>query len=289
MVTSSSGQQLGVSCYECDGSPRALVHILHGMQEHRGRYSVFAEFLARNGICVLTHDHLGHGESISGAHPLGDMVSFDNVVADIEIVRRSVDFGAPYICFGHSMGSFLARIYSSLSEVDGLIACGTGQTANFKSRMMKSLLAFCKRGVPLPVIQKMVIAPLCIEFDVPTDWLSYNRENQAAYLCDSLCGNPFTREGYSVLFDILINLNKKKVYKNCTAKKILLISGEKDPVGEFGKGVRKAEKIYKDFGKDVRTILYKNMTHEILNETDNQIVFSDVLDFCYNLNKLLTE
>lgn len=101
-VKSSSGENLAVNYYEAI-SPKGLIQILHGMQEHKERYCHFAEFLAANGYSVLIHDHLGHGKSISEVHPLGDMVSFEAVLNDIELVRQSAKFSGQYICFGHSM------------------------------------------------------------------------------------------------------------------------------------------------------------------------------------------
>ena len=277
-VMSSAGVMLDVNYYEAEGA-KGLVQILHGMQEHKQRYDGFARFLAENGYSVLVHDHLGHGKSVSEDHPLGDMVSFDNVVKDIDLVRRSVDFSGEYICFGHSMGSFLARIYSALYPVDRLIASGTGQTPTLLAGLLKILLKFDKSGVPLPHIQKLVLGPMGKKFKDPADWLSYNRENQRLYAADPLCGQPFTREGYETLMDILIVLNRPSTYRDCRAKSILLISGEDDPVGDFGKGVKAAEDSYRRSRKKVRSIIYKGMTHEILNETEADKVRADIMAF----------
>ncbi len=61
---------------------------------------------------------------------------------------------------------------------------------------------------------------------------------------------------------------------------ILLIAGEGDPVGNKSKGPMKLAKLYKRLGiKDVETIIYPNMRHEVLNETDNKRVYADVLAF----------
>lgn len=277
-VKSSSGEFVDVNCYEAE-NPKGLVQILHGMQEHKERYDDFARFLVDRGYCVLTHDHLGHGKSISQSHPLGDMISFDFVVKDIDLVRKSFDSQLPYICFGHSMGSFLARIYSSLYSVDKLVACGSGQNPNLLIGLMGFLLSFNKSRHPLPGFQKLLMSNLGKKFANPADWLSLNKENQRKYMEDSLCGQPFTKEGYKVLLDIMKNLNNETTYSNCTAKDILLISGKQDPVGNFGKGIEYAEKKYRDCGKSVASILYDNMTHEILNETDNLKVYEDVLNF----------
>lgn len=277
-VKSSASQMLDVNFYEAEQAV-ALVQILHGMQEHKERYDDFAKFLQSKGYSVLIHDHLGHGKSISDRHPLGDMISFSHVLRDIDIVRRSVDNNLPYIIFGHSMGSFLARIYASQYKVDALIACGTGQNSDLQAKAAKLLLKMKKPGVPLYDIQDMIMKRMEKNFEHPLDWLSYNKTNQRAYVEDALCGEPFTREGFTTLLDIAINLNKNETYRHSSAVKILLISGEDDPVGDFTKGVKYAEEKYKSYGKDVRAILYPNMSHEILNENGREQVYRDVLDF----------
>lgn len=277
-VKSSASQMLDVNYYEVE-EPKALVQILHGMQEHKERYDQFASFLAEKGYSVVIHDHLGHGKSVSDRHPLGDMVAFHYVLSDIDIVRKSVNFNGPFVLFGHSMGSFLARIYASQFRVDKLIACGTGQNSDLPSKAAKLLLKIKKPGVPLPEIQDMIMKRMEKHFEHPFDWLSYNKENQRAYIADPLCGEPFTREGFTTLLDIAIELNKTATYKHCSAASILLISGEDDPVGDFGKGVKFAEEKYRHYGKNVRTILYPNMSHEILNEIEKYRVYEDVLAF----------
>ena len=277
-VKSSSNQLLDVNYYKVE-KPKGLVQLLHGMQEHKERYDDFASFLAQHGYDVIIHDHLGHGKSISKTHPLGDMISLDYVVKDIDIVRKEATHNDNYILFGHSMGSFLARIYSSLYDVDKLIACGSGQTPNAVAMLVKFLLVFNKSGVPLDNIQKLVLGPMGKKFDDPNDWLSYNKENQAKYAKDELCGKPFTKEGYRTLVDMTTYLNKEDTYKNSSAKEILLISGADDPVGDFTKGVTFAADKYIRYGKNVSTKFYENMTHEILNETDNKKVYEDLLQF----------
>lgn len=277
-IESASGVIIDVNYYEIK-EPKGLVHILHGMQEHKERYDDFARFLADNGYCVLTHDHLGHGKSVSREHGLGDMISLENVLDDIDRVRKSANLQSPYICFGHSMGSFLARIYSSVKEVDELIACGTGINNNALINIMKFILFFNRSGVPLKGFQRLLMGNLSRGFENPSDWLSLNEENQKRYEDDELCGKPFTKEGYAVLLNIIRRLNDKDVYENCTAKKILLVSGEKDPVGGFGTGVRRVEDRYRSCGKQIETILYDNMSHEILNEKDNLAVYNDILKF----------
>ena len=62
----------------------------------------------------------------------------------------------------------------------------------------------------------------------------------------------------------------KKTFK-ATPKQlpIYIFSGDKDPVGEMGKGVKRVIKQYNKAGiNDLTLKLYKNGRHEMLNETN---------------------
>lgn len=280
-VKSSAGLPLSAMLCTHDGATEnhGLVQILHGMQEHKERYLPFSRFLCDNGYDVLLHDHLGHGKSVSAKHPLGDMVTMENVLEDIDRVRHAVPEAPRTICFGHSMGSFLARLYAAQRPVDLLIACGTGQTPTLMARVVQAILFFCPKHVPLASIQKLVMGGFQKRGEGPLDWLSVNEENQKRYAADPLCGQPFTREGYHALMDIVCALNREETYEACTAKRILLIAGEKDPVGAYTKGVEQAARRYRATGKNVTMHFYPNMAHEILNENGADEVMQDILDF----------
>ena len=90
----------------------------NGVAEHIGRYDDFARFLASNGFVVCGNDHLGHGKSVEFESELGYVFEGDhaNMLRDMNTLhnimsKRYPDI--PYIIFGHSMGSFLARIYTA--------------------------------------------------------------------------------------------------------------------------------------------------------------------------------
>ena len=59
-----------------------------------------------------------------------------------------------------------------------------------------------------------------------------------------------------------------------------MVAGKEDPVGNYGKGVRKVYETYKKHGiQDIEIKLYENDRHEILNETDYEIVYQDILSW----------
>ncbi|CAN6478915.1 unnamed protein product [Victoria cruziana] len=83
---------------------RALVIILHGLNEHSGRYSSFAKRLNSNGYKVYGMDWTGHGGS-DGLH--GYVPSLDIAVDDLKAFLLKVimdNSGLPCFLFGHSTG-----------------------------------------------------------------------------------------------------------------------------------------------------------------------------------------
>ena len=59
---------------------------------------------------------------------------------------------------------------------------------------------------------------------------------------------------------------------------ILMISGDEDPVGNYGKGVKQVYRTYKRAGiRNIKVRLYKDDRHELINEIDRVRVFNDVL------------
>ena len=61
---------------------------------------------------------------------------------------------------------------------------------------------------------------------------------------------------------------------------VFFIAGDKDPVGDMGKGVEKAYHCFQKAElRDVTMKLYHGLRHEILNESGKQYVYRDVLDW----------
>ena len=52
-------------------SATAVLHIVHGMMEHSGRYREFAEWMSGKGIAVYACDLPGHGLSVKDPEELG--------------------------------------------------------------------------------------------------------------------------------------------------------------------------------------------------------------------------
>lgn len=277
---------------DTEKEPKAIFQIAHGVSEYIERYDEFARFLAENGFVVCGNDHLGHGLSAKTLDDLGFFAEEDGdlrLVDDMHIlslIMKKRYPALPLILFGHSMGSFCARVYAAVfgEELSGLIFCGTGELPASAVVLEEPLRFLCKKlgakaAVPGNLLDKM--GALAVrDRQTDKDWLSRNRENVEKYIADPYCGVPLKLGG---MRDIVSLANSACAtgwaFRLPFGLPIMLISGAKDPVGMNGKGVIACCDNLESAGHSPEVILYPGDRHEILNEDDREKVFSDVLSW----------
>ena len=276
-------------------APRAIVQIVHGMSEHIGRYEDFARFLVSAGFAVCAHDHIGHGRSVADPMDLGHMpldCGKDALIEDVHEMRKTVSARfsrkTPYFIFGHSMGSFVTRVYLSehAQGVQGAIICGTGnqpallaRSGNLLAHTIGTVMGERYKSKVLDSMGAGGFARAIENPRTPLDWISVDPAVVDAYIDDPLCGVMFTVGGYAALTGVVARAVDPRVAARVPKDlPLLFIAGAEDPVGENGKAVVRAVELYRDAGmKDVSLILYPGMRHEILNEPGKQTVYADVL------------
>lgn len=276
-----------------EGRPRAVLQISHGVAEYILRYEPLAEYLTARGLAVAGHDHLGHGGSVA---PGGTRLYFgpkgswnwvvDDLYARYNLLKRQFP-DIPLFLLGHSMGSFLARTYLIRypGTVDGCIIMGTGQMSAALAAAGRVVAALERRRVgedqTSPVVERLAFGAYNKRF-APNrtgfDWLSLNEENVDRYIADPLCGGNASiglfREMLGGLRFIARPENLKKMNANTP---VLFVSGAMDPVGDCGKGVRRAYRSFLKAGaRDVSLQLYPELRHEILNEDCREDIFRDL-------------
>ena len=264
----------------------AVLLILHGMAEHSLRYERFAQFLNTKGIAVYAPDHRGHGETaLRSSQTLGwfaEREGWNRVVSDAYELTNVIlsDFPRkPLFLFGHSMGSFLARSlmvqYSDL--YDGIIIMGTGTSQGLLGKIGKMIAHnhVAKHGSKHPdeLLNKMSFGSYNKQIpnaQTSFDWLSRDKEQVAKYLDDPLCGFVCTSKFFEDLLDGVELANDFQKAKTLPSDlSLLIISGEKDPVGGYGKGVRKVYDFYRNCNiRDITLNLVPEARHELLQETN---------------------
>lgn len=279
-----------------------MVQIVHGMSEHVERYAEFAAFLCEQGFAVCANDHIGHGKTAASASDLGHMpleAGEDVLVADVQALREialerlstQCDMrvsGIPYVIFGHSMGSFITRVFLTRHAfgVRAAILCGTGHQARALSSAGKALTSALAKRHGERYVSELVdglgagsYAKAIKDAKTDVDWLATDPEVVAEYQRDPLCGQPFTVGAYHTLASLVSDATDPRLARKVPhALPLLFIAGDQDPVGECGAGVHRAAEMYRKAGVErVSEKLYPGMRHEILNEPVRGEVHCDVL------------
>lgn len=275
------------------GEVKATLLILHGMQEHSGRYQRVATYFAERGFAVLTYDHIGHGHTAATPKEHGYFLRWrgvEQLVGDARTMGRMLaDLfpDRPHFLLGHSMGSFIARclLQESSAEFSGAVIVGTGGRIpgiglakawlgllNFLAPRRRS--AFINNTFSRMNNRHFRKEPGATD----TSWLSVDQANREAFVADPLNGIPFTHNGFYTLVSVNQRATRRHWAKTIDPHfPLLFVSGADDPIGNFGKGVRQTVKDLEQKGHDrVSLRLHPGMRHEILNEGIREEVFGEV-------------
>ncbi len=291
---SSDGKTMlhGIS-WEPEGQIIAVLQIVHGVAEYIARYDGFARFLNEQGIAVVGHDHLGHGQSVTAnGTPVyfGDGNTWQTVVDDVYLLHNHLKKtypNVPHLLMGHSMGSFVVRSYLIRypGTVKAAIIMGTGWQGGLKLTAGIAIANVIARGGADKIsnmVTGLAFGPYLKPFKpirTQVDWLSADADNVDAYIADPLCGSPPTVGLFrEMLRGIRFNQKFRNLDKMDGKTPILLISGAQDPVGDLSAGVRQTYAEFKRSGvADCTLKLYPGLRHEILNEKAmQQTVYEDI-------------
>ena len=275
-----------------EGKPKAVLQIVHGIAEFVERYDEFANYMASLGYVVVAEDHMGHGQSIAGGSTQGYFHGgwFCAVDDTYQLMQDTMAAfpGLPYVLFGHSMGSFMARTILAKYPDSGIAAaiiCGTGWQPRFAlPALIKVVEGICKKTgeeQPSLMLQGMIFGGYNKRIShprTPTDWLTRDEAIVDAYNAHLLCGFVpacgLLRDMTKGIYYVEQEKNLKNMKKNLP---VFFIAGAEDPVGPYGKGVEQAANAFKKAGMiNVTLKLYPDCRHEILNELNRQEVFQDI-------------
>ena len=278
-----------------DGKYHAILQITHGMVEYIDRYKHFAEYLNENGYLVVGHSHLGHGASVVSKEDWGYFADKDSpnvLINDMHTLRtmiQSENEGVPYFMLGHSMGSYLLRRYLTVynDNLRGAIIMGTGCVEDNLSKpgqMLCSVMAkFLGWRHRSKLVNSLAFGGPYKKFDMDgtnpeNNWLTRDVEVVKYYYGEPRCRFLFTLNGYHMLMNTVHYDNQPENIKKTPAKlPIFIVSGQDDPVGDLGAGVKKVYYKYDEAGmRDITYKLYENARHEILNELNKDEVFEDI-------------
>jgi alpha-beta hydrolase superfamily lysophospholipase len=297
-VTTDDGTEIFVRAWEPTQQAQGIVHVVHGMAEHGGRYAAVAQSLAASGYAVVASDLRGHGNTAPTPAMLGSFGSgngWRRVLADLHTVSTDTQQrfpGAAVCLLGHSMGSFLAQTYALEypNEIDALVLSGSNAGGGVLVSLGR-LFARVERLRQGPEGRSAILELLSFRsynrgfqpVRTEADWLSSDEEQVDLYIRDPLCGFRSQNQLWVDLLDALGRLGTAKWNTLPPSLPVYLFSGEHDPVGLRTTGVtRLAKQMQKAGLRRVTTKFYPNSRHECFNERCREQVIADLLLWLQN-------
>ena len=281
--------------YRPTANIKGVLQISHGMCEHIERYQDFAAFLAQNGFVVYAHDHLGHGHTAKDKEHLGyfgDKNGWQYMVEDLYQVTKLARMEYPFhkvFLLGHSMGSFITRLYMMKygSKVDGVILSGTSGGHQLNNVGLAVVDLWIKVKGPLyrsKTKYKMLFGNYNKRYphvNTNSDWISRDPLIVESYIKDEYNTFTFTNAGFKDLMTMLKMVSDERwAFAVPKDVPVYLFAGDMDPVGDYGTGVKKVyDRLAKAGVQNLKIKLYPEGRHEMLNEINRREVYYDVLNW----------
>ncbi len=286
--TAHDEKKISLCIWDDVASPKGVLQIAHGMAEHIARYDDFAKFMNENGFIVVGDDHRGHGHTdpTTHGHTVGSYNIFADTVKDeIGITQMLKEkYSLPVVLMGHSYGSFVSQavVAEGAEGLSGVVLMGSALRKGLPV-LLCTLIGSRRRRKGLGAEEgttfiKKTFTKYNKQFKEEGEnaWLSRDKEQVAKYNADPMCNFKCTNSFYLSFFQGLKKIAPAKADKNL---KMFIVSGGSDPVGGNGKLVTKLYENYKSQGFNPMIKLYPEARHELINETNKEEVYKDVLEF----------
>jgi alpha-beta hydrolase superfamily lysophospholipase len=283
--------------------PRGIVQVVHGFGDHSRRYFHLILALNEAGFVVCADDHVGHGKTAHDSDTWGDFGSkgYETAIADektLHDITVKLYPALPFFMVGHSWGSMIIRSYAARYREDaaGIIAVGTSGLMESVLPIAGEIEELLKAGQgnqPGPQFVAKLFTGWTDRYENPqtgSDWNSADPDVVADGIVDPFCGSPhmdrFTLQSIYDLICIILEIGGVEWAKKIPpGLPVYFLSGDQDPVGDYGEGVYMAANWLAATGhKKVRTKLYSGYRHEILQERDiRSEVEQEIIAFITNI------
>lgn len=265
--------------------PRGIVQVVHGLGEHSRRYLHLILKLNEAGFVVCADDHVGHGKTAADSETWGDYGSKGYITTTEDektlhdLVSRSYP-ALPYVMFGHSWGSMIARSFAAGygTLLKALVICGTCgvmETIGPVLEELRTLVKEGKGGERDPKFLGRIFSGWVSRYENPAgpnDWISGDPDVVADHAADpfnNLANPPTNQSNYDLAELVAAITGKEWAEKVPAGLPVYNIAGDQDPVGNYGEGVYAVANWLAETGhRRVVTKLYSGHRHEIHNDRD---------------------
>ena len=245
---------------------RAVLLIVHGLNEHCGRYQHLAEYFAGEGFGVYGFDNIGHGKSDGTRSFVRDFATFTNPILTMLDVIAEQHPDVPVYLIGHSMGGLIGAkfLIDHQDKINGAILSGSlVSVPEYVSDLTIKIGTIISKFIP-----KLRL------IGIDKSGLSRDPHVIANYKNDPLVYNgKSTARISSVINDGISYVAEKG--STITAP-ILILHGGQDKICDPSWSTYLHNLVS---SQQNQLIIYDDLFHEIYNEPEQESVFKDVLNW----------
>lgn len=290
--TSHDGNRIALYTWDDVVEPKAVVKIAHGMVEHSARYDDFAKFLTASGYIGGEErpprtriDGRRRQSRLRGRRHVYQQCqrpAYPDKLLPRKVQPAGIHDGTQLRQFRHASGCRTAP------RRQRFCACRRNYIKGVAYSVCKTVArSMCRNKGPrheAVFIADLSFKPYDKHFKARQKRWAFNRDKAEVekYNHDPFCTYVCSANFYRTFMEGISKLYKKQYYQAIdVTKPILLVAGSEDPVGNYGKGVKKLAKFYENTVgvTDVTTCLYDGARHEILNEINKNDVYADIADW----------
>jgi acylglycerol lipase len=253
------GLNLYFQCWQAEQNQKGVICLVHGLGEHSGRYTQWADLLNQAGYTILTCDLRGHGKS---GGQRGHVSSFDDYLKDTDSLLDEAQKRYPGLAkflYGHSLGGIIVSYYvlSRKPHLNGVIVTALSNKTPLQEQKLKVALSqFLGTFVPTVTLSSGLIPAT----------ISKDPDVVKRYINDPLVHNQVSLGWGKSALNVISWIDK---HASEWTLPVLFMHGEKDQLG-YAEGSREfAAKINGDCTLKIWSGLY----HEIHNEPEKVEVF----------------
>jgi len=261
----SANLRLFARCVLPPASSWARLGLIHGYGDHSGRHEHVLQWMAQRGVACYTFDLRGHGRSPGRR---GALRSWDEYLSDLDAFLQQpplADCPAPLFLMGHSHGGLVL----SAAAISGRLPVNAHLI--FTSPYLRNTvpIAWYKRIVAR--IASLLLPDLRVPSNVRRSWLSSDPQMLLDREQDAFALNFATPRWF-----VQVRHVQRRVREHAPQLRLpfLMLLGSADPIADPAAG----RQFFASAGSADKTLkIYDGFLHELLRESQREMVFEQVL------------
>ena len=244
--------------------PKATIVIVHGLGDHAGRYSRFANNVNARGFHVVALDLPGFGRSEGKKGHIQQFSEYLEVVEKAAYYFKEPEFqNLPAFLFGHSLGGLIAFhvVARKPSLFNGAVLASPAFAITVDIPKAKFLAA---------KVAGSIMPGFTLPHGLPVKFLSHDPKVIEEYEKDPLVHDRISAR---LFFEVMRAMKQAPDLAKKIQIPVLVQVGGDDPLVDIGT-VRKVFDAIPHEDKEL--LVYDHFYHELYNERDRAVVFDDL-------------